>query len=178
MKFRKRFWLFTILFVMAILLVGCKQKVDWDEVNAALNEEGLYHAKSLKEAEEIVGYRVPTVDEVPPGFTAEPDVLVSKLNKFEEDSPLEVHQFWKHKDGRYQGIFELHVSPYRIQIGGPTKQVTINGYPGESQLLEDASRPPLLTLAWSDGELHYKLLATLADNMDESMIHELAESIK
>ena len=42
MNSRKRFRLFTLLFVMVILLVGCKQKsvhqIDWEKVNAALNE--------------------------------------------------------------------------------------------------------------------------------------------
>lgn len=175
--------LFCVL-AFFIALGGCSAGIDWDEVDKALNEPTGYIAKSLKEAEAIVGYHIPTIKNVPQGFNKEPMLQIFKLNPL-VDKPvkelgLEVIQNWTHKEGIKSGNFTLDIKPLpepaKMHVGenDTFEIVAINGREVKTYLRADGL---VFRLDWYVDGINYSLYGGITDTLTKETYLEMAKDI-
>ena len=180
---------FTILgisiMITTVLLMGCsfvksnkEVEIDWDTVNKALAEGG-YQANSVEEAEEIVGYTIPTIKPLPQGFEEEPTgILILKTNPLKEDSPLNVWLTWGHENGAKSGFFTLdliaNAQPIEIDTSSDS-EFEITEINGTEVYLKVAKA--ICELYWYNEDINYHLYGMLTDTLTEDIYIDMAETI-
>src|SRR5690554_1941861 len=121
-------------------------EVDWNKINSAIDNQQLYQAQSIKEAEMVTGYHIVTFEKLPEGFKDKPEIYVVSL----VDKVLSVTQKWSFEKGTESNGVILELRPKSSLIDSDSNY-------GKTFNIEDTEVKKIIgrnggiSLKWEDG---------------------------
>lgn len=167
---------FSLIAIISAVLVRNAFTDSRKELN--FDERGIYRTYSIDEVREFVGFPIPTLRNLPHGYSSPPKVTVAKVPM--QENKYEVELVWTHDSGASGESIFFRLSENQSKIGGENvENVDINGITGQKQLLDDRQdgSPSLFTVMWYDGNINYMLYGAISETMTSDNFLQLARSI-
>jgi hypothetical protein len=141
------------------------------------NAAGIWHISSsnVSAIEQKAGYEVALPSSTPNFLELQDTAAIADLGP----SGMEVQFYWSIKDTE-EGVMSLSQRKGTTNLVG-SQPTTIAGKPGQIRILEpsELERPyTTIFLGWQDGETTYVLTGKISENLTESVLREIAGSVR